>query len=171
MTCWLTHHCRFPLFHRPLLLEKLNNYQYLKDPGTFASVMAVCSLASARVRDGALYSNHWSASELAEPPSEAFFAAARECIPSDLSAAKGTDYMRACAIMAIASIQNGQTKAMQQYAGIYHTLSAMEGLHDEKLWPKDLSPIDIEERRRLVGHWIGPHDNELTHPVLVYLHT
>ena len=114
--------------------------------------MAVCSLASARVRDGALYSNHWRSSELAEPPSEAFYAAARECIPSDLSAAKGIDYMRACAILAIASIQNGQIKAMQQHAGIYHTLTAMEGLHDEKLWPKDLSPIEIEERRRLVGH-------------------
>lgn len=115
--------------------------------------MAVCSLASARVRDGALYSNHWRSWELAEPPSEAFYTAAKECIPSDLSAAKGTDYMRACAILAIASIQNGQIKAMQQYSGIYHTLTAMEALHDEKLWPKDLSPIDIEERRRLVGRW------------------
>lgn len=117
--------------------------------------MAVCSLSSARVRDGALYSNHWRASELAEPPSEAFYAAAKESLPRDLSAAKGTDYMRACAIMAIASIQNGQIRAMQQYSGIYHTLTAMEGLHDEKLWPKDLSPVDVEERRRLVGLWVN----------------
>jgi hypothetical protein len=26
----------------------------------------------------------------------------------------------------------------------------MEGLHDEKLWPKNLSPIETEERRKLV---------------------
>jgi hypothetical protein len=85
-----------------------------------------------------------------DPPSEAFFAAARDSIPRDLVAAKGIHYMRACAILAIASIQNGQVKCMQKYSGLYHTLTSMEGFHDEKLWPKDLSPIEIEERRRLV---------------------
>lgn len=59
--------------------------------------------------------------------------------------------MRACALLAITSIQNGQIKNMQKYSGLYHTLTSMEGLHDEKLWPKELSPIEIEERRRLVG--------------------
>ena len=68
--------------------------------------------------------------------------------------------MRACAILAIASIQNGQTKWMHQYAGIYHTLAGMEGLHDEKLWPKQLNPIEIEERRRLV--WICQPEFSLT---------
>jgi len=58
--------------------------------------------------------------------------------------------MRACATLAIASIQNGQIKAMHQYSGLYHTLMSMEGLYDEKLWPKNMSPIEIEERRRLV---------------------
>jgi hypothetical protein len=84
------------------------------------------------------------------PPSEAFFAAARDSIPRDLIAAKSIHYMRACAILAIASIQNGQIKNMQKYSGLYHTLISMDGLYDEKLWPKDLSPIEAEERRRLV---------------------
>lgn len=112
--------------------------------------MAVCSLVSGRARDGALYSNQWRREELMDPPSEAFFAAARDSIPRDLVAAKGINYMRACAILAIASIQNGQIRSMQKYSGLYHTLTSMEGLHDEKLWPKDLDPIEIEERRRLV---------------------
>ena len=85
-----------------------------------------------------------------EPPSEAFFAAATNSIPRELVAAKGANYMRACAVLAIASIQNGQIKNMQKFAGMYHTMASMEGLHDERLWPKDLSPIEIEERRRLV---------------------
>lgn len=122
--------------------------------------MAVCALASARARDGALYSNRWHPSQLAEPPSEAFYAAAKDSIPRDLTTARGLEYMRACAILAIASIQNGQTKWMHQYAGIYHTLAGMEGLHDEKLWPKQLNPIEIEERRRLV--WICQPESSLT---------
>lgn len=117
----------------------------------FASTMAVCSLVSGRARDGALYTNRWHREELSEPPSEAFYAAAKDSLPRDLAAAKGFNYMRACAILAIASIQNGQIKNMQKYSGMYHTLTTMEGFHDEKLWPKDISTIEIEERRRLVS--------------------
>lgn len=163
----------FPLFHRPSFLEKLDRYEHLKDQGLFASTMAVCALASARARDGALYSGRWNLAQLAEPPSEAFMAAAKDSIPKDLTNAKGVDFMRACAFLAIASIQNGQIKSMQQYSGLYHTLIAMEGLYDEKLWPKNLSPIEIEERRRLVRITADVFDILLLSVVLVlvYLHS
>ncbi|KAJ5742192.1 hypothetical protein N7533_011601 [Penicillium manginii] len=139
----------FPLFHMPSFIERINSKEHLRNQGLFASTMAVCSLASGRARDGALYSNRWQRQDLMNPPSEAFFAAARDSIPRDLIAAKSIHYMRACAILAIASIQNGQIKNMQKYSGLYHTLISMDGLYDEKLWPKDLSPIEAEERRRL----------------------
>lgn len=141
---------RFPLFHMPSFVEQVNRKEHLRNQGLFASTMAVCSLASGRARDGALYSTKWHREELIDPPSEAFFAAARDSIPRDLIAAKGIHYMRACAILAIASIQNGQIKNMQKYSGLYHTLMSMDCLYDEKFWPKDLSPIETEERRRLV---------------------
>ncbi|KAJ5773125.1 hypothetical protein N7457_008021 [Penicillium paradoxum] len=139
----------FPLFHKQSFIERVNNQEHLRNPGLFASTMAVCALVSGRARDGALFTNRWHRDELTETPSEAFYAAAKDSIPRDLAAAKGINYMRACAILAIASIQNGQIKNMQKYSGMYHTLTSMEGLHDEKLWPKHLSPIEIEERRRL----------------------
>jgi hypothetical protein len=148
---------RFPLFHRSSFLMRLEKREYLKDRGLFASTMAMCALASARARDGALYSKRWCPSKLANPPSEVFCAAAKESIPRDLAAAKGTEYLRTCAILSIAGIQNGQIQDMQQYAGIYHTLSAMEGLHDEKLWPKDLSPVEVEIRRRMVRRRFHSH--------------
>lgn len=85
-----------------------------------------------------------------EPPSEVYFAAAQNSIPDELVAVKGINYMRACALLAITSIQNGQIKDMQKFSGIYHTLTSMDGLYDEKLWPKSLNTIEIEERRRLV---------------------
>lgn len=134
----------------PSFIEQVNSKQHLHNQGLFASTMAVCSLVSGRARDGALYSNRWNRDELIDPPSEAFFAAARDSLPRDLVAVKGIHYMRAYAILAIASIQNGQIKNMQKYSGLYHTLTSMDGLYDEKLWPKDLSPIETEERRRLV---------------------
>ncbi|KAJ5923372.1 hypothetical protein N7454_008617 [Penicillium verhagenii] len=139
----------FPLFHKQSFIERINNQEHLRNQSLFASTMAVCSLVSGRARDGALYTNRWHREELSEPPSEAFYAAAKDSLPRDLAAAKGFNYMRACAILAIASIQNGQIKNMQKYSGMYHTLTTMEGFHDEKLWPKDISPIEIEERRRL----------------------
>lgn len=111
--------------------------------------MAACALASARVRDGALFSVQ--STDLSQPPSEMFFNAAKDLIPKDLGNAKGTSFMRACALLAITSIQNGQIRSMQQYLGYYHTLMAMDGRYDEKLWPKELTPIEKEERRRLVG--------------------
>ncbi|KAJ5760176.1 hypothetical protein N7520_007332 [Penicillium odoratum] len=139
----------FPLFHMPSFIEQVNNQKHLSNPGLFASTMAVCSLVAGRARDGALYSNRWDRDELIDPPSEIFFIAARDSIPRDLIAAKGIHYMRACAILAIASIQNSQIKNMQKYSGLYHALASMDGLYDEKLWPNDLSPIETEERRRL----------------------
>ncbi|OOQ82252.1 C6 transcription factor [Penicillium brasilianum] len=139
----------FPLFHKQSFIERINNQEHLRNPGLFASTMAVCALVSGRARDGALYSTRWHREELLEPPSEAFYTAAKDSFPKDLALARGFDYMRACAILAIASIQNGQIKNLQKYSGIYYTLTTMEGLHDEKLWPKDIGPIETEERRRL----------------------
>lgn len=114
--------------------------------------MAMCALASARARDGGLYSNQRSPSQLSHPPPEVFSAAAKESIPPNLAAARGIDFMRACAILSVAAIQNGQIREMHQYLGMYHTLSIMEGLHDEKLWPRDLGVVNVEVRRRLVRH-------------------
>ncbi|CAK44910.1 transcriptional regulator family: Fungal Specific TF [Aspergillus niger] len=139
----------FPLFHPPSFLRALRNEKHLEDQGLFASTMAMCALASARARDGGLYSNQRSPSQLSHPPPEVFSAAAKESIPPNLAAARGIDFMRACAILSVAAIQNGQIREMHQYLGMYHTLSIMEGLHDEKLWPRDLGVVNVEVRRRL----------------------
>jgi len=112
--------------------------------------MAACALASARARDGALFSQQKHASLVAAPPSETFFAAAKDAIPKDLVTAQSFDYLRACALLALTSIQYGQIEAMQQFLGQYFTLVGVQRLHDEGQWPKDISTIELEERRRLV---------------------
>ncbi|KAF2141328.1 uncharacterized protein K452DRAFT_298714 [Aplosporella prunicola CBS 121167] len=139
----------FPLFHRGTLLLKLNRREYLYDRGFFASIMAACSLVSARARDGALAPWCINPAQPDDVPSETFYAAAKDALPKELTTAYGLDYLRACALMSIASIQFGKIDKMHEYLGHYFTLSAMQRFSDEGHWPKNIAQIEREERRRL----------------------
>ena len=113
--------------------------------------MAACALASARARDGATISSRWSPTTLQEVSSETFYAAANSSIPVDIYTVRDFDAMRACALLAITSIQYGHIRMMHQHLGRYHALVAMDGLHDESNWPKDVGIVELEIRRRLVS--------------------
>ena len=112
--------------------------------------MAVCALASARARDGSLFSGRWNLAQLRDPPSETFYDAARHSIPFNLVTSRDHNCMRACAILALTNIQCGQIRLFHQNLARYHAIVAMDGLHDEANWPKDLGLVELEERRRLV---------------------
>ena len=64
---------------------------------------------------------------------------------------QGLDWMRTCAVLALVGIQLGNIQMMHHYLGRYHTLVAMNGLHDENNWPKNIDMVEVEERRRLVS--------------------
>lgn len=87
---------------------------------------------------------------MAAIPSETFYTAAKDTLPKDLTVARDFDYMRACALLSITSIQYGDIEALQLYLGHYFTLVGIHRFHDEAYWPKDITNIEIEERRRLV---------------------
>lgn len=142
---------RFPLFHTPSLKKRVEHRDYLTDQSFFADTMAICALASARARDGALFPGRWEPGHFQDPPSESFFAAVKEIMPQDLSSMRGLDWMRTCALMALYGIQVGRIDIMHQYLGMYHSLVSMDSLHDEKNWPKDIGIVEIELRRRLVS--------------------
>ena len=147
----LTRSPRFPLFHQSTLLQKVHDQHYLKDRGFFASLMAACALASARERDGALFHSITTTSYNANILSETFYKAAKDMLPRYLVEAEGLDYMRACALLSITSIQYGDIEAMQLYLGHYFTLVGINRFHDEANWPKHITNIEVEERRRLVN--------------------
>ena len=117
--------------------------------------MAVCALASARARDGSLYSQRWNVAQLRDPPSETFYEVAKDSMPlnNTLSNITARDHncMRACAILAVTNIQLGQMRLFHQNLLRYHAIVAMDGLHDEANWPKDIGIVETEERRRLVS--------------------
>jgi hypothetical protein len=78
-----------------------------------------------------------------------FFSAAQDAIFKDLTKATGIGYMRACALLAVTSIQYGQLQTMHHYIGTFMTLSAIQQFHDEDKWPQNLTMVEREERRRL----------------------
>lgn len=139
----------FPLFHGPTLWERLHQRQHLTDRGFFASVMAACALAAARARDGASSDKQLLNDETSSNSSEVFFSAAQDNISKDLTKMTGLGYMRACALLALTSIQYGQIQMMHHYMGHYLTLGAMQHFHDESYWPEHISVEEREERRRL----------------------
>ncbi|OSS51365.1 hypothetical protein B5807_03088 [Epicoccum nigrum] len=94
----------FPLFHQPTLIQKVQDQDYLRSQGCFASLMAACALASARDRDGALFRSTTNASYNGNISSETFYRAANDMLPKNLVEADSLDYMRACALLSITSI-------------------------------------------------------------------
>ena len=120
----------------------------MSDRALFTVTMAVCSLVSARVRDGAVFDPRWDISNLRELKSEWFYAASsreagKDVVEADLNT------LRSHAILALTAIQDGRIRDMHDHLGRYHTLVAMNGLHDEDNWPGGISLVEIEERRRL----------------------
>ncbi len=114
--------------------------------------MAVCALVSARVRDEAVFNPSWDIQELSDTPSETFYDAAvqywAKC--EDFRLVHTLNTLRSCALLALTAIQYGKIREMQLFLGKYHTFVAMDSLHDESNWPKDIGIVETEERRRLV---------------------
>lgn len=111
--------------------------------------MAMCALASARIRDGAQPSRIPEAVMKPEASSEVFFTAARSVFTSDLDKLCGFDYVRACTLLSLSSIQYGQSLDVQQYSGIGSTLISMQRFYDEKYWPSGLEESEKETYRRV----------------------
>jgi hypothetical protein len=133
-------------------MYRVSRGEWQTDRAFFTTIMAMCALSSARVRDGALYSNRWNSRSFTEPNSDTFFVAAERALPKDSSAADELDYLRATAFLTLSALQNNQTKKMHYYLGFYGMLVKCGLLHDEKYWKISMNMIEKEERRRLVSN-------------------
>ncbi|THY72097.1 hypothetical protein D6C86_06117 [Aureobasidium pullulans] len=138
----------YPFFHEATERAKLRNRDHLTDKGFFASIMAMCALSSARIRDGAIPSRMPEAVRNPGASSEIFFAAAKSVFSADLDKLRGADYIRACTLLSLTSIQYGQSLDVQQYQGLAMTLIAMQRFYDEKYWPSGLDDSQKETYRR-----------------------
>lgn len=125
---------------------------YNTEQAFFACLMAICALAAARVRDGAVTDLAPNISSLLiDVRSEIYINAAEAAFPPKLVDARGFDYLRASALLTVVAMQNEQHSLVQQHLGNYFTLVALEGMHDEARWPHNIKGIERQERRRLVS--------------------
>lgn len=139
----------FPLFSRPILLQKVTLKEHLKDRAFCAALTALCALVIARVRDGAIDKRKQSMLQSEGLSSENFFAAAQKALPTTTSLTGELEYMQAYILLSITSIQYGDSKQARYHLNLYHNCVAVNFLHNEEEWPQDLSISEIEERRRL----------------------
>ncbi|KAH7191397.1 hypothetical protein BKA60DRAFT_686549 [Fusarium oxysporum] len=90
----------------------------------------------------------WDLESLYKIQPELFYDEAKKQL-LELTTESNIHVLRAHAILAIAAIQNGKTRDMHHHLGSYHTLGAMDGLHNEANWPRDIDVVEREERRRM----------------------
>ncbi|POR35558.1 Uncharacterized protein TPAR_04263 [Tolypocladium paradoxum] len=138
----------FPFFHQPSFTRRISRADYMTSRTLFATTMAVCALVSSRIRDGSVTNPRWNLDSLRDPPPDVFYGEAKRQL-IDISSDSSLDVLRAHAVLAIAAIQNSRVRDMHQHLGTYHTLVAMDALHDESNWPAGIGVIEKEERRRL----------------------
>lgn len=139
----------FPFFHQPTFVRSISRAEHTSKRTLFVVTMALCALVSSRVRDGSVTNPKWDLQSLQETDPESFYNEAKKQL-LDLTAQSDVNILRAHAILAVAAIQNGKIRDMHQHLGAYHTLVAMDGLHDESNWPRNIGIVEQEERRRLV---------------------
>lgn len=144
----------FPFFHQPTYLRRVARAEYTTDRHLFASTMALCALASARVQDRALYNMAHSMEELTRVPCEQFYEAAVQASRdvTTHTTTQNLDLLRTCALLSLTAVQCSKFREMQRFLGRYHTIVAMDRLHDEFNWPTGIGIVETEERRRLVSH-------------------
>ena len=140
----------FPFFHKQTLLQKIEAQEYLHNPSCLAVIISLSALSVARIRDGAFYSNHWdSVAQAALPNSEMLVSVAHDVVPKDSRASENLDYLRCFGLLALTGIQNAKFKEVHFWLGVYSTMLRYDGLQNEESWPKGISKIEVEERRRL----------------------
>lgn len=148
------YHTAYPLrpyFHWPTYQAQVQLRQYRYDWGLFTFTMAVCAMAAGRLCDGVLMPTGPNPLRLqAAGLFNRCYAAAVGAIPDDITSV--TDYyhaMKAKAILASASLQNGEWQKAVAHLGDYASLSAVSGFCDETNWPRGLTEIQMQEKRRV----------------------
>ncbi|KLP13484.1 C6 transcription factor [Fusarium fujikuroi] len=138
----------FPFFHQPTFVRRISRAEYTSEKSIFSVTMALCALVSGRIRDGSVTNPKWDLESLHKIRPELFYDEAKKQL-LELATESNIHILRAHAILAIAAIQNGKTRDMHHHLGLYHTLVAMDGLHNEANWPRNIDVVEREERRRL----------------------
>lgn len=142
---------RYGFFSWPHFTADVQAKRYLTDPGFRASLLAVCAIASARIRDGAALSLGVGVDQ-PEFDTASLRAAAIAAVPSfPIGRPPLFDELRASFLLAVLAMQDGDTEQSHAMMGRYFTFSSIVTFHDESRWPDTLKPHERQEFRCLVS--------------------
>jgi hypothetical protein len=139
-------------FHWPTFSVDIASRRYTHDRAFFAVTMAVCATARARVQDGALPPPWLRTIESASvPTADAFHQACLDSLPTAVTGQVEFNWMRTESLLCTLCLQNNDLRGCHAHMHRYLAMCADTGFHDERRWPRHLSEIEIQERRRLVS--------------------
>jgi hypothetical protein len=139
-------------FHWPTFSGDIHRKRYVEDQSLFALTMAVCAMASARLRDGAyLPASSPTLDPASAPSSEIFYRACLNAIP-ELGKYE-FNFMRTEALLGMLCLQYNDSHGAQAHRHRYLAMCAETNFHDESRWPSELNEIERQERRRLVSRF------------------
>ena len=132
--------------------------RYTTDKHFFSLTMAICATAAARIHNGQLHDHPSIAAPPSCPPSQTFYRACIDAMPSPLTVLSDIDLllMRTEALLALLCMQHNDLRAAHGHLHRYLGMSADIGFHNEARWPSGLNCIQVQERRRLVSGMFQP---------------
>jgi len=116
---------------------------------SYAKLMSMCALSAYRIVIGATL----TVTEVPKDLSPKFYLdEALEAISRDLADFQDFESLQAIGIVCLAALECGNVSLLHHFLGLYHTALAKQGFCDEARWPRNLSTVEKEERRRLYWH-------------------
>ncbi|RJE24629.1 hypothetical protein PHISCL_03053 [Aspergillus sclerotialis] len=137
-------------FHWPTFSADLHSKRYTQDRSFFATTMAVCATASARLRAGApLPPSSPTFDRIVIPSSEVFYSACLDSLPILTAGHADFNFMRTEALLGMLCLQYDGLDGCHTHLHRYLAMCSEIGFSNERNWPSNLTEIEVQERRRL----------------------
>lgn len=117
--------------------------------GSYARLMAMCAVSALRIKHGAVLNERRVPDDL-NP--RLYFDETLQALPENVNEFEEFESLQATGLACLTALHYSDGPLLHQILGLYHAVVAEHGFSDEKRWPRGLSEIDIEERRRLFWH-------------------
>lgn len=111
-------------------------------------LMSLCAVGAQTAAIGAVFDDTLL-DGFDTPDSSRYFEEAVSQIPQSITQSHDLDYLRSYGLLAVYSLRAGSHGDLVRYLGLCHASIAHHKFHDESLWPKKISTMETDDRRRL----------------------
>jgi hypothetical protein len=111
-------------------------------------LMSLCAVGAQTAAIGAVFDDTLL-DGFHTPDSRIYFEEAVSQVPRSIVQSHDLDYLRSFGLLAVYSLRSSNHSDLVRYLGLCHASIAQHSFHDESRWPKDISAIEMDDRRRL----------------------